>query len=111
MLGYLAADAATLILLARVLKPTARVRPLVLLSLRANFVGGTTSFGGVEIPYQAFSLRRQGLTLPEATSVILVKGVVHTSVLVARGPDRPHPCHRLADHALCSAGSWWPPWC
>ncbi|MGZ4199219.1 MAG: lysylphosphatidylglycerol synthase transmembrane domain-containing protein [Thermoleophilia bacterium] len=82
VLGYLAADAATLILLARVHKPTARVRPLVLLSLRANFVGGTTSFGGVEIPYQAFSLRRQGLTLPEATSVILVKGVVHTSVLV-----------------------------
>jgi uncharacterized protein (TIRG00374 family) len=82
VLAYLAADAATLILLARVLKPTARVRPLVLLSLRANFVGGTTSFGGVEIPYQAFSLRRQGLTLPEATSVILVKGVVHTSVLV-----------------------------
>jgi len=80
--GYLAADAATLVLLTRVFRPKARWRPLVLLSLRANFVGGTTSFGGIEIPYQAFSLRRQGLTLPQATSVILVKGVVHTSVLV-----------------------------
>ena len=80
--GYLLADAAALVLLARVHHKTVRVRPLVLLSLRANFVGGTTSFGGVEIPYQAFSLRKQGLSLPEATSVILVKGVVHTSVLV-----------------------------
>ena len=82
VLLYLAADTATLVLLARVHGPTIRLRPLVLLSLRANFVGGTTSFGGVEIPYQAFSLRRQGLSLSEATSVILVKGVVHTSVLL-----------------------------
>ena len=82
VLVYLIADTAALVLLTRVLKSTVRLKPLVLLSLRANFVGGTTSFGGVEIPYQAFSLRRQGLTLPEATSVILVKGVVHTSVLV-----------------------------
>ncbi len=82
VLVYLAADTATLVLLTRVLKASARIKPLVLLSLRANFVGGTTSFGGVEIPYQALSLRRQGLTLPEATSVILVKGVVHTSGLV-----------------------------
>ena len=82
VLLFLAADTATLVLLTRVHEPTARLRPLVLLSLRANFVGGTTSFGGVEIPYQAFSLRRQGLSLSEATSVILVKGVVHTSVLL-----------------------------
>jgi uncharacterized protein (TIRG00374 family) len=82
VLLYLAADTATLVLLTRVHEPTVRLRPLVLLSLRANFVGGTTSFGGVEIPYQAFSLRRQGLSLSEATSVILVKGVVHTSVLL-----------------------------
>ena len=82
VLVYLIADTVTLVLLTRVLKASVRLKPLVLLSLRANFVGGTTSFGGVEIPYQAFSLRRQGLTLPEATSVILVKGVVHTSVLV-----------------------------
>jgi hypothetical protein len=68
VLVYLVADMATLVLLTRVLKSTVRLKPLVLLSLRANFVGGTTSFGGVEIPYQAFSLRRQGLTLPEATS-------------------------------------------
>jgi glycosyltransferase 2 family protein len=82
VLVYLVADTVTLVLLTRVLKSAVRLKPLVLLSLRANFVGGTTSFGGVEIPYQIFALRRQGLTLPEATSVILVKGVVHTSVLV-----------------------------
>jgi uncharacterized protein (TIRG00374 family) len=82
VLVYLAADAVTLVLLARVLEPAVRWRPLVLLALRAHFVGGTTSFGGVEIPYQALTLRRQGLSLTEATSTILVKGVVHTSVLV-----------------------------
>ena len=82
VLVYLSADTVSLVLLTRVLKSAVRLKPLVLLSLRANFVGGTTSFGGVEIPYQIFALRRQGLTLPEATSVILVKGVVHTSVLV-----------------------------
>ena len=82
VLVYMTADTVSLVLLTRVLKSTVRLKPLVLLSLRANFVGGTTSFGGVEIPYQIFALRRQGLTLPEATSVILVKGVVHTSVLV-----------------------------
>ena len=82
VLVYLTADTVSLVLLTRVLKATVRLKPLVLLSLRANFVGGTTSFGGVEIPYQIFALRRQGLTVPEATSVILVKGVVHTSVLV-----------------------------
>ena len=82
VLVYMSADTVSLVLLTRVLKSTVRLKPLVLLSLRANFVGGTTSFGGVEIPYQIFALRRQGLTLPEATSVILVKGVVHTSVLV-----------------------------
>ena len=81
-IAYLAADAAALVLLARVHRRTVPLRPLLLLSLRANFVGGTTSFGGVEIPYQAYSLRKQGLSLTEATSVILVKGVVHTSVLV-----------------------------
>ncbi len=82
VVGYLLADAAALVLLARVHERRLPLRPLLLLSLRANFVGGTTSFGGVEIPYQALSLRRQGLTLPQATAVILVKGVVHTSVLV-----------------------------
>ena len=82
VVAYLLADAAALVLLTRVHNRAAPLRPLILLSLRANFVGGTTSFGGVEIPYQAFSLRKQGLSLTEATSVILVKGVVHTSVLV-----------------------------
>ena len=82
VIAYLAADAAALVLLTRVHRRTVPLRPLLLLSLRANFVGGTTSFGGVEIPYQAYSLRKQGLSLTEATSVILVKGVVHTSVLV-----------------------------
>jgi glycosyltransferase 2 family protein len=82
VIAYLLADAAALVLLARVHRKSVPLRPLLLLSLRANFVGGTTSFGGVEIPYQAFSLRKQGLSLTEATSVILVKGVVHTSVLV-----------------------------
>lgn len=63
VVGYLLADAAALVVLARVHGRYLPLRPLLLLSLRANFVGGTTSFGGVEIPYQALALRRQGLTL------------------------------------------------
>ena len=53
VLVYLVADTVTLVLLTRVLKSAVRLKPLVLLSLRANFVGGTTSFGGVEIPYRS----------------------------------------------------------
>lgn len=80
--AFTAADALTTVVLARVFDREAPARPLVLLSLRATFVGGTTSFGGVEIPYQVVALHNRDLTVSRATSVVVVKGVAHTSILV-----------------------------
>ena len=82
VLVYLAADAATLVQLVRVLNPHAAWRPVTLLMLRATAIGGVTSFGGVEIPYQAFALRRHLASLTESTSTVLVKAIIHTSILV-----------------------------
>jgi hypothetical protein len=82
---FIVADALTTVVLARVFDREAPARPLVLLSLRATFVGGTTSFGGVEIPYQVVGLRNRGFTLSQSTAVTVVKGVAHTSILVLVG--------------------------
>jgi len=79
---FIVADALTTVVLARVFDRDAPARPLVLLSLRATFVGGTTSFGGVEIPYQVVALHNQDFTVSRATSIVVVKGVAHTSILV-----------------------------
>ena len=77
----LAADAASLLILVRVLQPKAKVTAVVGVALSAHLVGGATSFGGLEIPYQIMVLRRIDLTYSEATSCVMVKGLVHTSVL------------------------------
>jgi uncharacterized protein (TIRG00374 family) len=77
----LAADAASLVILVRVLDPKASVPRVVGVAFEAHLVGGATSFGGVEIPYQIMVLRRIGLKYSEATSAVMVKGLVHTSVL------------------------------
>jgi glycosyltransferase 2 family protein len=81
VLVLLAADAGSLIILVRVMDPKARVSRVTGVALEAHLVGGATSFGGLEIPYQIMVLRRIGLTYPEATSCVMVKGLVHTSVL------------------------------
>jgi glycosyltransferase 2 family protein len=81
VLILLGADAGSLIILVRVLHPRARVSQVTGVALEAHLVGGATSFGGLEIPYQIMVLRRIGLTYSEATSCVMVKGLVHTSVL------------------------------
>ena len=78
----LAADAWSLVVLVRVLSPHAPWWRVCGLAMEAHLVGGATSFGGLEIPYQVVVLRMLGLKVSEATSTVVVKGVIHTSVLV-----------------------------
>jgi len=84
--GLLAADAASLVVLlralcARDLCPRVPTGPAVGVALESHLVGGATSFGGLEIPYQIVLLRGLGLNVSQASSVVIVKGLVHTSVL------------------------------
>ena len=98
-IAYLAADAAALVLLARVHRKTVPLRPLLLLSLRANFVGGTTSFGGVEIPYQALLPAQAGAQPDRGDLGHPGEGRGPHVGARARRPDRAAPGHRLAHHA------------
>jgi uncharacterized membrane protein YbhN (UPF0104 family) len=54
---------------------------VVRVALEAHFVGGASSFGGVEIPYQVVLLRRLGMSGSHATSAVVVKGLVHAALL------------------------------
>jgi uncharacterized protein (TIRG00374 family) len=81
LLVVLAADAASLVLLVRALCGSVPVVPVAGVSFESALVGGATSFGGLEIPYQIMLLRSQGLNVSEASSIVLVKGLIHTSVL------------------------------
>lgn len=74
-------DAWSLLILARVFGPRIERRPVVSTALESHLIGGATSFGGFEIPYQIVMLRRGGLTGPQAMSVVIFKGLVHTLVL------------------------------
>ena len=78
---YLFADAWLLTLIVRVIKPNAPYTRLMGLNLEAHLIGGATSFGGIEIPYQIWFLRDFDMTLPEATSVLVFKGIVRASSL------------------------------
>jgi glycosyltransferase 2 family protein len=90
-LGYLAlagvclavvllTDAFTLVAIARALGPV-RARRVFGVAFESHLVGGATSFGGLEIPYQVVRLRHAGLTSSQATSAVLAKGMIHTSLL------------------------------
>jgi uncharacterized protein (TIRG00374 family) len=74
-------DAWSLLVLARVFRPGISRRPVVSTALESHLIGGATSFGGFEIPYQIVMLRRGGLTGPQAMSVVVFKGLVHTLLL------------------------------
>jgi uncharacterized protein (TIRG00374 family) len=81
LLVVLAADAASLVLLVRALCGPVPTMPVAGIALESHLVGGATSFGGLEIPYQIVLLRTRGLNVSEASSIVLVKGLLHTSVL------------------------------
>ena len=85
VLVLLAADAASLVVLVRRLCGQVSTFWTAEVAVESHLVSGATSFGGLEIPYQMFLLRGLGLTLSEATSVVLIKGLVHISVLAAVG--------------------------
>src|SRR5665647_217512 len=74
-------DAWSLLLLARVFRPQIGRRPVVSTALESHLIGGATSFGGFEIPYQIVMLRGGGLTGSQAMSVVIFKGLVHTLLL------------------------------
>jgi uncharacterized protein (TIRG00374 family) len=74
-------DAWSLLILARVFAPHIERRPVVSTALESHLIGGATSFGGFEIPYQIVMLRRGGLSGSQAMSVVVFKGLVHTLLL------------------------------
>jgi glycosyltransferase 2 family protein len=75
-------EAFTLVVIARALCPKSSVWGIFGVAMESLLVGGATSFGGLEIPYQVVRLRYSGLTATQATSAVIVKGLVHTSLLV-----------------------------
>ena len=77
---YLAADAWSLVVLAKACCGLP-ARGVVRVALEAHFVGGASSFGGFEIPYQVMLLRRQGMSGSHAASAVVVKGLVHAALL------------------------------
>lgn len=81
LLVALAADAATLVVLVRRLAVCTSVAGTGGVALEGGMVGGATSFGGLEVPYQIMRLRGLGVSLTRSTSVILVKAMIHVSVL------------------------------
>lgn len=80
---FLAADAASLSLLARAVSPGVSRLGAAGVVLESKMVEGATSFGGLEVPYQVVRLRRLGLGGSEASSAVVIRGLVHMSLLVA----------------------------
>jgi len=81
LLVALAADAATLVVLVRRLSACTSVLATGGVAIEGALIGGATSFGGLEVPYQIMRLRGLDVSLSRSTSVILVKAMVHISVL------------------------------
>ena len=77
----LLSDGVTLVAIARALCPRALARGVLGVAVESHLVGGATSFGGLEIPYQIVRLRYSGLSSSQATSAVLAKGMIHTSLL------------------------------
>jgi hypothetical protein len=75
-------EAFTLVVIARALCPLASTWGVFGVAFESLLVGGATSFGGLEIPYQVVRLRYSGLSGSQATSAVIVKGLIHTSLLV-----------------------------
>lgn len=82
LLVVMLTEAFTLVIMARTLCPKASFWGVFAVAFESLLVGGATSFGGLEIPYQVVRLRFSGLSTSQATSTIIVKGLIHTSLLV-----------------------------
>jgi hypothetical protein len=81
LLIALAADAATLVVLVRRLSVCTSVVGTGSVVIESGLIGGATSFGGLEVPYQIMRLRGLDVPVSRSTSVLLVKAMVHISVL------------------------------
>jgi glycosyltransferase 2 family protein len=101
----LCADAASMAVLARALAPSVSPWAGACVTLESRLVEGATSFGGLEIPFQIMRLRGIGLSTSGASSVVLVKGLAHASVvlvtaLVAIVPGVGSPITQLQRYVL-----------
>ncbi|TCJ20706.1 flippase-like domain-containing protein [Rubrobacter taiwanensis] len=65
--------------------PDVRVRDMLRVHLGASFVGGVTPFGGAEVPYQIYMLRRLGLASGLGGAVMATKAMLNVSVIVFGG--------------------------
>lgn len=87
--ALLAAPAAWLLqgaamwVLVRPQAPGAGLWRMVRLYLAAGFIGAVTPFGGAEIPYHLYVLRKLGLTAGMGTAVIGTKAALNITVLIA----------------------------
>ena len=79
----LASDSASMAVLARALAPSISPWAAAGVTLESRLVEGATSFGGLEIPFQIVRLRGLGLNTSEGSSVVLVKGLAHATIVLA----------------------------
>ncbi len=79
----LLSDAGSLAVLVRALRPGVPFRAGAAVGIESRLVEGATSFGGLEVPFQVVRLRRLGLSTPEASAAVIVKGLLRVSVLLA----------------------------
>lgn len=63
--------------------PRAGLWRMVRLYLAAGFIGAVTPFGGAEIPYHLYVLRKLGLSTGMGTAVIGTKAALNVTVLIA----------------------------
>jgi len=79
----LLSDAGSLAVLVRAVRPGVPFWAGAAVSIESRLVEGATSFGGLEVPFQVVRLRRLGLSTPEASAAVVVKGLLRVSVLLA----------------------------
>jgi glycosyltransferase 2 family protein len=106
----LASDSASMAVLARALAPSVSPWAGAGVTLESRLVEGATSFGGLEIPFQIMRLRGIGLNTSEASSVVVVKGLAHATVvlgtaLVALVPGVGSPITELQKYILLGAAA------
>jgi uncharacterized protein (TIRG00374 family) len=84
-LGWLLHGLMLTVLVRPQVKEGVRLRDMVRLYLGAAFVGGATPFGGAEIPYQIYVLRKLGLASGLGGAVMATKAMLNVTVLVFGG--------------------------
>ena len=79
----LLSDAGSLAVLVRALRPGLPFWAGAAVGIESRLIEGATSFGGLEMPFQIVRIRQLGLSTTEASAAVMVKGLLHVSVLLA----------------------------